>query len=347
VILIAVEEWKIRNFLEHYQLQLNYFEDFGKIIKVYTNNGVFVIKSLPATKGIDFVKNIQQLYQKGYNRIVPVFATVENSYGVLVDQQLWYLMPWLPNPNIIEGAERQRQLIRELARMHVLSVKEKIIEVNEHEAHFNSMKERWERQQNFLEEFSRLIERKWYMSPFELQYCAYHQDIYQALNFSIRKLTEWFENTKEDGKIRTVTTHGKLSIDHFVYTENGYGHFINLEDATEAAPHFDILPYIVDMLNTYPKQGIDVVEVLEYYFKFFPWRDNEMMLFTSYLASPEGPVEIVEEFFHRKNEQSEAILCQKLQMQYWLLKNTEFVIMQIEQKAAQQAASEASQSTTS
>ena len=332
VSLIAVEEWKVRHFLEHYQLQLNYFEEFGKIIKVHTNNGIFVIKSVPATKGIDFVKNIQQLYQKGYNRIVPIFATVENSYGVIVDHQLWYLMPWLPNQHGVEGAERKKQLLRELARMHVLSAKETTVDTEEQEAHFHTTKERLERQQSFLEEFSQLTERKWYMSPFELQYCAYHQDIYQALNYSIKKLTEWYDRTKEEGKIRVVTAHGKLSLDHFLYAENGYGHFINLEEADEVAAHFDVLPFTADLLDTYPRQNSDILDLLDYYFKFFPWRIEEIMLFSSYLASPERCVAVVEDFFHRKNEKSEIELCRELQLEYWLLKNTEFVIMQLEQR---------------
>ncbi len=339
---MAINEAMVRQYLENYQLRLEFYEELGKVIKVYTNNGIFGIKSIPASTGIEFVKRIQALYQKGYNRIVPVFPTTNQSYGVIIGNQIWYLTPWLPDEVQGENEQRHKQMFRELARLHTLSVKDKEIASEEREEHYTSTKSRWERQKSFLEEFLRLAEKKWYMSPFELQYTAYHNDILQAMNYSILKLDDWQEQTKDEKKMRTVITHGKVSIHHFLYSDNGYGHFINMEEANEAAPHFDILPFVISQLKTYPKQADDVLELLNHYYQFFPWKESESALFASYLASPENCVRVVEEFFHKRSDQSEADLCRKLQAQYWLLKNAEYIIMKIEQaKAAQAQAAEA------
>ncbi len=346
--IVATTESVVRQYLENYQLRLEFYEEFGKVIKVYTNNGIFGVKSIPARKGVDFVKQIQALYQRGYNRIVPVFPAMDQRYGVIVGDQMWYLTPWLPDEVKGESEQRNKQMFRELARLHTLSVKDKEISSEEREDHYESTKSRWERQKSFLEEFVRMADNKWYMSPFELQYTAYHHDILQAMNYSVQKLNDWYEETKDDKKMRTVITHGKVSINHFLYSENGYGHFINMEEAGEAAPHFDLLPFVIGQLKTYPKQADDILELLSTYQQYFPWREGELVLFNSYLASPENCVRVVEEFFHKKSDLTESALCRKLQTQYWLLKNAEYMIMKIEQaKAAQAQAAEAAAAAAS
>jgi spore coat protein YsxE len=335
---LPTDEKSIRDFLENYQLRLEFYEDVGKVKKVYTQNGVFCIKSIPALKGTDFVKNIHTLYQKGYNRIVPIFQTVNGQYGVLVGNQLWYLMPWLPNEIHGETINRNKQMVRELARMHVLSVHDKPVSKQERDAFYKQTKEKWERQKGFLDEYIGQVERKWYMSPFELQYSAYHEDMSRALSFSLDKFDEWYETTKDDDKMRTVVTHGKLSTHHFVYSENGYGHFINLENAKEAAPHFDLLPFLVGQLRTYPRQPTDLLEMVDLYLHHFPWREGEKLLFMSYFSNPESCVKVVEDFFYKRGArtaQPEIEFCQRLQTEYWLLKNTESMISTIEMNKQQ------------
>lgn len=335
---LPTDEKSIRDFLENYQLRLEFYEDVGKVKKVYTQNGVFCIKSIPALKGIDFVKNIHTLYQKGYNRIVPVFQTVNGQYGVLVGNQLWYLMPWLPDEVPGESIDRLKQMVRELARMHVLSVKEKPVSKQERESFYTKTKEKWERHKTFLDEYITQVERKWYMSPFEFQYTAYHEDMSRAITYSLGKFEDWHEKTKDDEKMRTVLTHGKLSTHHFVYSENGYGHFINLEDTREAAPHYDLLPFLVSQLRTFPRQPTELIELYELYLYHFPLREGEKLLFMSYLTNPESCVNVVEEFFYKRgsdSSRSEIDFCQRLQTEYWLLKNTESMISTIESNAQQ------------
>lgn len=323
-------QW-LEQFLKNYQLRLEFFEDYGKVKKVYTNNGIFGVKTIPGTKGIDFIKNVQSLYQSGYNRIAPIFTTTDNRYGVLMDGNVSYLMPWLPDEVIGERSERHKQMFRELARMHTLSVKDKPITKDEREEHYEETKERWEKQQEFLKEFVQGCEKKWYMSPFELQYCTYYYDISQAITYSLKKFDAWYEATKEEEKVRTVVTHGNVSIHHFLYSENGYGHFINFENSKVVPPHFDLLPFIVKQLKTYPAQSDEIVEWIYTYFKFFPFKEGEMLLFSSYLAHPENCLKIVEKYYRKQGQLDELKFCRKLQKQYWLLKNIEYIVMRIEQ----------------
>ena len=40
------QNW-LSEFLRNYQLELEFYEDFGKVKKVYTDNGVFAVKTKP------------------------------------------------------------------------------------------------------------------------------------------------------------------------------------------------------------------------------------------------------------------------------------------------------------
>lgn len=324
------QEW-MTEFLKNYQLELEFYEDFGKVKKVYTNNGIFAIKTIPATKGFDFIKNVQTLYQNGYNRIVPIFPAIDGRYGVLTRDEISYLMPWLPDEHVEERTERHQQMFRELARMHTLSVKEISTTKEEREEHFEKTVKEWEEQKEFIREMVISIEKKWYMSPFEQLFCMCFYDLSQALTYSLDKLKVWFEVTKEEEKVRSVVTHGNVSIHHFLYSENGYGHFINFEQTKTAPPYFDLLPFVVKQLKTYPIQGEEIVDWIYLYLRYFPFKEGELNLFLAYLAYPANCIKVVEQYARNKDKQDELQFCRKFQRQYWLLKNIEYIIMRMEQ----------------
>ena len=48
-----------------------------------------------------------------------------------------------------------------------------------------------------LEEFLVESEAKWYMSPFELQYCTYYHHVMRAREFATKQLNEWNDAMKE------------------------------------------------------------------------------------------------------------------------------------------------------
>ncbi|RFU65893.1 spore coat protein YsxE [Peribacillus glennii] len=324
--------------LHQYSLHARYVENFGKVKKVYSDKGIFALKVISPQKGMDFFRNIQFLYQRGYNRIVPIYPATDGRYAVLHGGHLYYLMPWLLNEDTGERDERHMQLFRELARMHTLSMKERPVKKEEREEHYEETIKQWKEQREFIEEFAGESEKKWYMSPFQLLLCMYYTDITQALNYAEKKLEEWFKKTKEDEKVRTVITHGKLSMQHFIYDDRGYGHFINFEDSKTVPPHFDLLPFLVRSARTYPTRCDDCVSWLYNYLKYFPLKDEEMLLFQSYLAYPGSSIQTVRNYFEKKGGKSELYYVSQLQRQYWLLKNTEYMVMKIEEIEQQKKA---------
>ncbi|WP_199738059.1 spore coat protein YsxE [Falsibacillus albus] len=322
---------EVKSILKQYGVDSHFVEGYDKVYKIYSTKGIFALKKIIPQNGVDFVRNVQTLYQRGYYHIVPIYPTLDGRYGVLEGAYLYYMMPWLSNEEKEDRFEKHQKLFRELARMHTLSSKDIVLGEEDRKDHYENTLAEWDKQKEFLEEFIERCEREEYMSPFQLMFCTCYQDMYQALNFAKKKLEDWYEKTKEDKKARTVIVHGKISTEHFLYDDRGYGYFTNFENSKTASPFHDLLPFLSRTLKTYPRHFEDCVEWLYTYFQYFPLRDEEMLLFMSYLSHP-GPVyKVVEQYHLKGKKKSELKMVKRLQKQYWHLKNTEYVVMRIEE----------------
>ncbi|MCT2343120.1 spore coat protein YsxE [Niallia taxi] len=332
--------------LEPYGVEPNFVEEFGRIVKIYCSKGTFALKSIDPHKGSDFIRHVRTLYQKGYNRIVPIYPTVDGRYAVLHDHKLYYLMPWLPNEDRESYFKKHQQMFRELARLHILSSKEVKVEKEDREEHYENTLLELEKEQEFLDGYIEECENTEYMSPFQWMFCMYYHDVRQALKYSETKLKEWYEETKDDEKARVSIIHGKISPEHFLYDEKGYGYFTNFENAKFGSPSHDLLPFIARSLKTAPKQNNDCLEWIYTYFNYYPLKSDEMLLFLSYLAHP-GPVIRICEKYHKSNKKkNERKYAQSLLKQYWLLKNTEYIVMRIDEMEREKKAQQEAQKET-
>ncbi|WP_312471013.1 spore coat protein YsxE [Neobacillus sp.] len=322
--------------LKNYLVEPYFVEDIGIVQKVYSNKGTFALKKIDPTIGTDFVRHVHLLYQKGFNRIVPIYPTMDGRYAVLYDNNLYYLMPWMPNDQKEDREHKNQQLFRELARLHTLSAKEITVNNEERTEHYEKTIQQLEKQQEFLDGFADECERKTYMSPFELLFCLYYNEISQALKFSKTKFEEWYESTKEAEKARMVIIHGKLSSEHFLYDDRGYGFFINFENARYGSPIHDLLPYISRALDTNPKRNDTTIEWMYHYFKYFPFKEDEKLLFYSYLALPIPIIKTTEKYYRKQSPKNELKFVRQLQHRYWHLKNSEYTVMRMTEIEAQQ-----------
>ena len=82
----------------------------------------------------------------------------------------------------------------------IKTVKEETYTEEDLEKHYTSISDRWENDGEMLEEFLVESESKWYMSPFELQYCTYYHHVMRAREFATKQLNEWNDAMKEKRK---------------------------------------------------------------------------------------------------------------------------------------------------
>jgi spore coat protein YsxE len=220
-------------------------------------------------------------------------------------------------------------MLREAARLHALSAKEIDVSKEEREEHYERMYNRWEQQEEQLEQFLQLAEAEIYMSPFQLLFCLYYYEISQSFIYAKERLKTWKEETKEDKKTRTVRIHGNLATDHFIMDEKGAGYFINLEQSRQATPLHDLIPYFTHSLKTFPKNTDADLNNLLYYMQFFPLKKGEKLLLQSYFAYPGAIFQTIFSYFTEPGTFSEQRFTEKLQRQYWQMKNVEYMITKL------------------
>ncbi len=328
---------EVASILAHYAVEPYYVEDLGKIQKVYSNKGAFALKMIPPQLGTEFIRHIQTLYQKGYNRIVPIYPAMDGRYAVLHQNMLYYLMPWLETEAKEDPVERNKKLFRELARLHTLSSHEVPIKKEDRKEHYENTLLLLEKDEEFITGFLESSEKKIYMSPFELQFCLYYQEVKQAIQYSKQRLEVWYEKTKDQEKVRTVLIHGKFSPEHFLFDDKGYGYFMNFENIKEGSPYQDILPYLHQTLKGLPKRSEECIEWLLIYYKYFPLKEEEKHLMLSYFTHPSAIIKVAKKYHKNQPGKKERKYSQQLQRKYWLLKNTEYVVMRLEEIEQQKA----------
>ena len=84
-----------------------------------------------------------------------------------------------------------------LSERCIKTVKEETYTEEDLEKHYTNISDRWESDGEMLEEFLVESEAKWYMSPFELQYCTYYHHVMRAREFATKQLNEWNDAMKE------------------------------------------------------------------------------------------------------------------------------------------------------
>ncbi|MCU9614032.1 spore coat protein YsxE [Caldibacillus lycopersici] len=336
----ANEDAIVRDILKEYNLRPSYYEKIGKVFKVYTNENVYALKRMDIQDGNTFFNYLQYLYKKGYYRIVPFYPTKKGHYSVLRNRKLFYLMPWINDENRKDHNEKTKKMIRELARLHAVTAKEVEIQKEMITEHYKQMSLQWKREIDYLDRWMDQCEQTWYKSPFQWEFVQYYDEIRKAYEFSLSALEQWYQKIQNAEKIRTVLIHGKLAPEHFVQDEKGYGYFINLEKSQINSPFRDLLPYLAKQLKTYPSQKEEVIDWILTYMKYYPLREEEKLLFKSYLAQPGNFIHLLEGYQTRRLSNHEMKYTKRLQHAYWMFKNIEYIVMRMEEIEQQRKTSE-------
>lgn len=322
--------------LKKYNLQPLSFEQLGKVTKVVTNKGIFALKSVSSKINPSFPTFLQQLLQQGYTRAVPIYSTIEGKYLVYHNHKFHYLMPWLKSTTTEHRGEHYHSFFKEIARIHLTTARKlQMNDETEITGHYESIVKKWDERNQFLEGFVEAAEQKWYMSPFELQFCTYFYEVSLAASFARSQLDKWHELMKEEKAYRTALTLNNFSDTHLLYDDSGRGYLSNFERAGFANPTNDLVSLYYRILKTYPTLCTDCLEWYETYQSRFPLREEEFYLFLSHLTFPEPIYKCVRNYIENNQKKPEREHVKVLQRAYWLTKNIEFVsvkLLEAEQK---------------
>lgn len=321
---------EIKPLIKHYDIKVEYTEEITrKATKIYSKSNTYVIKKLSRSDNLYFTNVFRLLDQQRFTNYVPI---VKNNYQQIVttyNGAHFYIMPWLPNEPGDERDERHHYLFKEVAHLHKRTEKEVKLNGQEAANSYHTVLKRWKETKVLYEMFVDQCEQKLYLSPFELQAVTYFIEVSRAIEFSTKKLEEWFEKMEGKEKTRIVLNHGKLSGHHFLYDESGTGYLTNFEQSKYNTPIDDFLLFMNRTAKTYPTQCDECVSWFYIYQKNFPFTEEEMLLFLSYLAYPDRICRVIKSYVQRSQKQSELERNKQLVKAYWHFKNIEYFVMKV------------------
>ncbi len=315
------EKW-LEPLLRNYQIFPQRIKKKGNVYQIITRDYTYALKGMKNRPRLDLMRLFQWLNIQGFFQHVSILPDRYGRYYQMVNGTIYYLMPWIQE-NEERRSNKHRKMFSELAHLHLTTVK--IIPVTDEmiQSHYENVRTRWQREEEFLLRFLEQCERKVYMSPFEWRYVLYYHEIRSAYQFAYVSLESWQEELLENKKARTCMVHGNLHPDHYLIDKRGYGYFINFEKSRTASPISDLLPYLARSLRTFPEPEGDEIAWLDAYQQTFQLTTAEKYLLQSYLAHPESIMNIIQAYQNKRRNNHELEYTKKIEQFYWSLKNRE------------------------
>jgi len=317
--------------LQHYPIKPIYLEKKTKnVLKIHCEKRTYALKRTTIKKQ----RNILKLYSIFHDfpslGIVPIYRTTNGNVFVNDSTQSFYLMPWMEGSIVDE--KNASILFYHLAKLHKKTKQEINIPLVQLENVYQQIQNKWKRNFNLLEAFMEQIEKKWYMSPFELAVFSYYFETRQAILFAEAKLDEWYNEIKQSPHMRIALNKVNVSLTHFLLDPKGKIYFINMEDAAFATPIYDLFLMFMNLSEAEPTVSDQNVQYISDYEKVLPLTKTERLLLVSYLSYPAKLVKLVRQYQKKKSEKGELEYCKQLLRAYWQMKNTGYIALKWNEK---------------
>lgn len=324
--------------LKKYRLEPDYIEDYGKIKKVYTKQGIFALKQVQYTEEQrnQFMLAVKSLHDKGYRHVVPIYFSSDGSH-LQSDPSYgseFYLMPWIESGQV-RSDERFVDLMREAARIHKVTEVTGKVNHSFFQHFYEKSKSNIDRRKLDYERFIEECEKKIYMSPFELLYSTHFVQLMRMEDFALNTLEDWYEATKEKNKDRISICHGNLSPNHLLYDESGHSYLFNFDRTFTASPIYDLLTFFRNVLYRYPQKISDATQWYREYGQHHQLTDDERLLLFYYLTQTDKIHRIIHQY-QTDRSISEKDIVVKLQRSIWRMQAAHTFVTQITESIQQE-----------
>ncbi|WP_377888286.1 phosphotransferase [Alkalihalobacillus sp. R86527] len=274
--------------LFQYDLIPENYEKYGKVLKVTTNQGTFALKDTRLSRErMDWMLYLENYFKElQFNGFVPIVKTKYGDTFVVVEDRAMYLSPWIEEGSVSPPL-KEGQMIQSLAELHGYSVKDHAFSEESIKQFYDRMVVLRESRQFEMEKYVNEIEKRIYLSPFELTFATHFHQLMKNCDLSKSRLDYWFEQTNESKRYRTVFCHGKCSASHFIAGgERGY--FINFERSSMDSPVRDLTYLIRASVSPFQYNPEILVSNMSRYESQFALYEEEKDLLASYLYFPES-----------------------------------------------------------
>ena len=132
---------------------------------------------------------------------------------------------------------------------------------------------------NYYNQVMDNIESNIYMSPSDYLIARNISSIYKNLIYAKDTITKWFKKVENERKVRVVTIHNNLKLEHYLKQDNPY--LISWDNSKVDMP-------IYDLISLYQNNFLDFefTDLLDIYLKKYPLTNEEILLFLAIISIP-------------------------------------------------------------
>ncbi|WP_347549407.1 phosphotransferase [Pseudalkalibacillus hwajinpoensis] len=273
--------------LFQYDLYPEHISKHGKVTRVDTKRGSFAIKETELQiNQMDWMLHLEnwfrQLHFQGY---VPLVKTKYGDSFVFTGDRIAYLTPWIEEREI-NPAQKEELMVHSLAELHGYTVKEQSFSEEVINQSYQKMVLLRESRQFEMEKYVGSIEKRIYLSPFELAFVTQFHQMMKNCDLAKSSLDDWYAQVLDAKRYRSVLCHGKCSPSHFL-TGPGGSYFINFEKSVADTPVRDLAYFVRSSIRPFQYNPATTTGHLARYEDQFSLYEEEKALLASYLYFPE------------------------------------------------------------
>ena len=175
--------------------------------------------------------------------------------------------------------QKMIDLVSLIALLHNKTTFYKEIDLDHYKAIYESINNEIDDTYNYYNNLMDNIDNEVYMSPANYLIARNITLIYQSLNYAKENIDSWYKMIENKRKVRVVTVHNNLSLDHYLKADKPY--LISWDNSIIDMP-------IYDLVSLYKNNYLDFEfsDILRLYLNKYPLNDEEMLLFLTIISIP-------------------------------------------------------------
>lgn len=246
----------IKSFIDKYNLSIRSYKELKNIKIIDTDKGKYVLKN----KSDKETGLYEYLNNKNFDYLLE--REEVNDYEVY---------PFVDEISIPKE-EKALDLIYILSILHNKTTFYREVVLDKVKEQYESLNEKITYLNYYYHDLQDMIEQKVYMSPAEYLLIRNISLVYSSLDFSKRKLDEWYEYKIKQKKERAVLLHNKPSLDHILIGKDK--RLISWDNYTRDIPIYDFIYfYKSDYMN------VEMSTLFNIYQSRFTYTVDEYLLF--------------------------------------------------------------------
>lgn len=236
----------------------------GKSLIVKIDDKKYVIKE----KSNNISSIYEYLSSRGFN----------NYPKIVIKNKLYNVYEYIED-SFSSIEQKAYDLINIISTLHNKTSYYKEMDIDEYKTMYESIVKIIEDRTLFYNNLINIIEVKLFASPSEYLIERNISKIIGSLEYSKKKINNWYELVKNKGKKRVVTLYNNIDLDHVIRNNDIY--LINWDNSKEDIPIYDLYNFYLKYSNI-----LDFKDILRQYENRFKLLEEEKMLFNILISIP-------------------------------------------------------------